>query len=123
MREYQSIFRWIQLANDPLAFDMQILKTVTSVLHMLRFNAQNMSFQVLSETVAPSLRDQHGRSHFTRGGVRQQNTTELPDGCGSLVLVDVQVPMDRALIFCIRPPWLMGKQELQQFVHANVSPI
>jgi hypothetical protein len=82
-----------------------------------------MSFQVLSETVAPSLRDQHGRSHFTRGGVRQRNTTELPDSCGSLVLVDTQIPMDRALIFCIRPPWLIGKQELQQFVQANVSLI
>jgi hypothetical protein len=100
---------------------VQVLKTVTSVLHMLRCNSQSMSFQVLQYTVAPSLRDQHGRSHFTRGGARQENTTELPDGCGSLVLVDVQVPLDRAMIFCIRPPWLIGKRELMDFVQATVS--
>jgi hypothetical protein len=80
-----------------------------------------MSFQVLQYSVAPSMRDQHGRSHFTRGGARRENITELPDGCGSLVLVDVQVPFDRALIFCIRPPWLIGKRELTAFVQARVS--
>lgn len=112
--------RWTATTTDA-QISLQFLDTAASVLHMLRFNSQNMSFQVLSDTVAPSLRDQHGRSHFTRGGVRQENTTELPDGCGSFVLVDVQIPMDRAMIFCVRPPWLIGKQELQDFVQPNVS--
>lgn len=88
---------------------------------MLRFNSQNMDFQVIDSSVGPSCRDEHGRSHFTRGGVRQENTTELPDGCGSLVLVDTKVPRDRAMIFCIRPPWLVGKKELYEFVQAAVS--
>jgi len=88
---------------------------------MLRYNSQSMSFQVLQYSVAPSTRDQHGRSHFTRGGARRENITDLPDGCGSLVLVDTQVPLDRALIFCIRPPWLIGKRELTAFVQARVS--
>jgi len=80
-----------------------------------------MSFQVLQYSVGPSMRDQHGRSHFTRGGARRENITDLPDGCGSLVLVDVQAPLDRALVFCIRPPWLIGKRELTAFAQTRVS--
>jgi hypothetical protein len=100
----------------------QILTTAVSALHMLRYNAQDFTFHVIPTSIADrSTTGEQGHHHFERGGRSIDVPTELPDGCGSLALVNNQAPTDRSLIFVVRPPWLIGTTELKDFVKAAVS--
>jgi hypothetical protein len=102
----------------------QILKTAVSVLHMLRYNARDFTFHVIPASIAErTTTGEQGHHHFERGGRSVHVPTELPDGCGSLALVNNQTPTDRSLIVVIRPPWLVGTSELKAFVEAAVSRI
>lgn len=99
-----------------------MLKTAVSVLHMLRYNALDFSFHVIPASIAArTTTGEQGHHHFERGGRSVHVPTELPDGCGSLALVNNQTPTDRFLIVVIRPPWLIGTSELRAFVEAAVS--
>ena len=99
----------------------QILQTAVSALHMLRYNAQDFSFHVIPTSIAQRrTTGEQGHHHFERGGRSVRVPTELPDGCGSLVFVNNRTPSDRSLVFLIRPPWLIGTDELKDFVKAAV---
>jgi hypothetical protein len=101
---------------------LQVLKTAVSALHMLRYNAQDFGFHVLPASLAPRVTTgAQGHHHFERGGRSADAPAELPDGCGTLVLVNKRVAKDRAMVVIVRPPWLIGSAELKDFAKSAVS--
>lgn len=99
-----------------------MLKTAVSALHLLRYNARDFGFHVLPASLAPRVTTgEQGHHHFERGGRSIDAPAELPDGCGTLVLVNKQVVKDRAMVVLVRPPWLIGSAELKDFAKAAVS--
>ncbi|GHJ84682.1 hypothetical protein NliqN6_1084 [Naganishia liquefaciens] len=79
----------------------------------------DFSFHVIPTSIAQRrTTGEQGHHHFERGGRSVRVPTELPDGCGSLVFVNNRTPSDRSLVFLIRPPWLIGTDELKDFVKA-----
>ncbi|KAJ9104478.1 hypothetical protein QFC21_001974 [Naganishia friedmannii] len=100
-------------------FTGAVLKTAVSALHMLRYNAQDFGFHVLPASLAARVTTgEQGHHHFERGGRSVDVPAELPDGCGTLVLVNKRVAKDRAMVVIVRPPWLIGSAELKDFARA-----
>ncbi len=89
---------------------------------MQRYNAQSFAFHIVPESVASRrTTGEDGRHHFTKGGIKNHIANELPDGCGTTVLVNNNSAFDRALVILIRPPWLISENDLQAFARGVVS--
>jgi hypothetical protein len=87
-----------------------------SALQMLRYDAISFKFCVIPESVAPlRTTGRDGHHHFQRSNAGRAHTTELPDGCGTLILLDSRNPTDRAIVLIVRPPWLIGAREMREF--------
>lgn len=82
---------------------------------MLRYNAQSFAFFVVPESIAASATPNVGIRDFVRGGAARPVSNELPDGCGTLVLVNKDDQTDRPLVVLIRPPWLADGDVLREF--------
>lgn len=83
---------------------------------MLRFDATSFKFCVIPDSVAPvRTTGRDGLHHFQRSNAGRAHTTELPDGCGTLVLLNSQDSTDRAMVLVVRPPWLIGAREMREF--------
>ncbi|KAJ9111380.1 hypothetical protein QFC19_001148 [Naganishia cerealis] len=80
------------------------------------FTGADFGFHVIPSSLAPRVTTgEQGHHHFERGGRSVDAPTEMPDGCGTLVLVNKRVSNDRALVVIVRPPWLIGTAELKEF--------
>lgn len=82
---------------------------------MLRYNAQSFAFFIVPESIARSNAPNVGIRDFTRGGEARQVSNELPDGCGTLVLVNKDDQTDRPLVLLTRPPWIADGDVLREF--------
>ncbi|WVR00179.1 hypothetical protein IAU59_007321 [Kwoniella sp. CBS 9459] len=93
-----------------------LLQTAVSTLHMLRYSSQTFSFHLIPSPRPPHLQQSSSSLLYDSPNVHQTGRPHyLWDGFGTMVLVNKNNDVDRAMVLEIRPPSVVDSSVMKEF--------